>query len=85
MLCPYCPWIVWQLRSYQNQRGGSYILLFSISFLSFSSFLPLISFSRNMSNLRLYVWFAKLMFGELKERMGLALSSLTACTEEKMY
>lgn len=38
-----------------------------------------------MSNLRLYVWFAKLVFGELKERMGLALSSLTACTEEKMY
>lgn len=83
MLYPYCPWIVWQLRSHQNQRGSSYNLLLSFSFIffSFSYFLFLISFSRNVGNLSLHGLFAKAMFNELKERMGPALSILTASTE----
>lgn len=84
MLCPQCPWIVWQLRPYQSQRVSS-TLLFSLCFLSLSYFLLLIFSSGNMGNLSLYGFFAESVFDELKERMGPALSSLTACTEEKRY
>lgn len=70
-------------ESYQNGRGSSCTLV--SSFPSFSYFLLLIFSSRNMGNLSLYGLFAKLMFCEVKERMGPALSSLTTCTEEKIY